>query len=98
MYLVGYQTLEKLLEQKIMKFLLFKLESYGVRDICIDWFRSHLNNRTQIVANIHLYSNTLAVECGVPQGYIIRPLMFLIYVNDFPSSCDDIAAFLCAAV
>ena len=55
---------------------LFKLESYGLRGICLDWFRSYLNDWTQCVAIIHQYSTTLAVECGVPQGSIIGPLLF----------------------
>ena len=48
--------------------LQFKLESFGVRGICLEWFRSYLNNRTQCVALNYQNSNTLAVECGVPQG------------------------------
>ena len=51
--------------------LLFKLESHGVRGIGLEWFRSYLNDRTQCVAINQQNSNTLAVECCVPQGSII---------------------------
>ena len=75
---------------------LLKLESYGVRDIRLEWVGSYLSDRTQCVTFNHQYSNILAVECGVPQGLILGPLFVLIYVNDFPSSCDDIVLFLYA--
>ena len=55
-----------------------------------------LNDRTQCVANNHQYSITVAVECGVAEGPILGRLLFLIYANDFPSSCDDIVLFLYA--
>ena len=76
--------------------LLFNMESYGVRHVYLEWFRSYLNDRTQGIALNHQYSNTLAVECGVPQGWILGSLLFLIYVYDFPSSDDDNVAFLYA--
>ena len=67
-----------------------------MRGICLEWFRSYLNDRTQCVAIDNQYSNTAAVECGVPQGSSLGPLMFLLYVNDLASSCDDIVPFLYA--
>ena len=77
--------------------LLFKLENYGVKSI-LEWFRSSLNDRTQCIANNDQYSKTLAIECGVIQGSVLRPQWFLIYVNDFPSSCDNIVPFWYANV
>ena len=58
--------------------LQFKLESYGLRGICLKCFRSYLNDRTQSVAINHQFSNTLAVECGVSQGSILGPLYIYI--------------------
>ena len=51
--------------------VLIKLESYGGRGICLERFRSHLNNRTQSVAIIYQCPNTLVVECGVPHESIL---------------------------
>ena len=62
--------------------LLHKLEYYGFRGIVLDWFRNYLQNRTQYVSYLGSKSELQNITCGVPQGSILGPLLFILYVND----------------
>ena len=79
-----YLDFKKAFDSVSHELLIHKLKSYNISDSMITWLSSFLNNRKQSVRINGSTSSWTSVTSGVPQGSIIGPLMFLLFVNDIP--------------
>jgi len=76
--------------------LLKKLEHYGIRGTALIWFKSYLFNRQQFVFHNGESSRLQCISSGVPQGSVLGPLLFLIYINDLPNISSVLDFYLFA--
>ena len=82
---VVFLDLKKAFDTADHTILLSKLSAYGIQENAFNWFRSYLENRTQICSVSGSLSKTCSLQCGIPQGTILGPLLFLLYINDLPN-------------
>ena len=70
--------------------LVNKLENYGVKGQILEWIKNYLNSRKQCTMVNGTRSTLRNIECGVPQGSILGPVLFLIYINDLEHCCTNV--------
>ena len=64
--------------------------------IILNWFKSYLSDRKQLTKVNNINSDTKAINCGVPQGSILGPLIFILYMNSLPNHLANCQTFLYA--
>ena len=81
-----YLDMSKAFDRISHRKLINKLKNCGCGGSLLKWFTSYLTGRRQRVTVFGATSNSLPISSGVPQGFMLGPVLFLLYVNDLPDS------------
>ena len=87
---VVFLDIKKAFDTVDHKILIDKLYFYGIVEQELDFFRSYLTDRVQCCSVNGVSSGFRSITCGVPQGSILGPLLFIVYMNDLPSAAKDV--------
>uniref|UniRef100_A0A672G3Z8 Reverse transcriptase domain-containing protein n=1 Tax=Salarias fasciatus TaxID=181472 RepID=A0A672G3Z8_SALFA len=91
-----FVDLQKAFDTLDHEILLQKLYKYGIRGVAHQWVASYLKDRSQFVEVNDTKSNFCNITCGVPQGSVLGPILFLLYVNDIVSASNVLKCILFA--